>query len=98
VQDASGKPLRSASVALVPAEGRRQNRSLYRSVGSDATGRFTMTGVAPGEYTLFAWPPGVPGGSFYNATFLKRYEDRGKAVTVGPSATLDVEPIRAAVD
>jgi Carboxypeptidase regulatory-like domain len=98
VQDASGKPLRSASVALVPAEGRRQNRSLYRSVGSDATGRFTLTGVAPGEYTLFAWPPGVPGGSFYNPTYLKRYEDRGKAVTVGPSATLDVEPIRAVVD
>jgi hypothetical protein len=98
VQDASGKPLSGATVVLIPPENRRQNRSLYRSVGSDASGRFTLSSVPPGPYKLFSWPPGVPSGSFYNATFMKRYEDRGKAVTVAPSAPVDVEPIRAAIE
>jgi hypothetical protein len=94
LQDPSGKPLSGATVVLIPPENRRQNRSRYRSVGSDSNGKFTITGVPPGDYKLFAWPAGVPSGSFYNATFMKRYEDRGRAVTVGASATVETEPLK----
>jgi hypothetical protein len=90
--------LTGATVVLVPTESRRQNRTLYRSVGSDASGRFTMTSVPPGEYKLFAWPAGVPSGSFYNATFLKRYEDRGRTLTVAPSTTVEAEPLKVSLD
>jgi len=98
LQDSSGKPLTGATVVLVPPESRRRNRALYRTAGSDASGRFTMTSVPPGEYKLFAWSAGVASGSFYSATFLKRYEDRGRALTVAPSTTVEAEPLTVSLD
>jgi hypothetical protein len=98
VQDPNGKAMTGVTVVLVPPENRRQNRTLYRTAGSVVDGKFTFTSVPPGEYKLFAWPPGVPSGSFYNATFMKRYEERGRPVTVAPSATVDVEPIKVVLE
>jgi uncharacterized protein YneF (UPF0154 family) len=93
-----GSTVGGATVALVPPESRRQNRSLYRTTVSAPDGKFTLANVPPGEYKLFAWPPGVPSGSFYNATFLKRYEDQGRPVTVAPSATVETEALKVVVD
>jgi hypothetical protein len=98
IQDPAGKPLPNGIVALVPAEARRQNRALYRSVVTDANGRFTIVSVAPGQYKLFAWGPGLPTGSFYNSAFLARYEDRGSAINVAPAAIVDAETVRVPLD
>ena len=98
VQDSAGKPLPNAVVALVPAEARRQNRALYRTAVADAKGSFTVASISPGQYKLFAWGPGLPPGSFYNPAFLARYEDRGRAITVAPSATVDAETLRVPLD
>ena len=98
VQDSAGKPLPNGVVALVPAEARRQNRALYRTAVADAKGSFTVVSIAPGQYKLFAWGPGLPPGSFYNPAFLARYEDRGRAITVAASATVDAETLRVPLD
>jgi hypothetical protein len=42
-------------VALVPAPARRNNPALYRTATTDDKGHFTLRGVAPGDYTAFAW-------------------------------------------
>jgi hypothetical protein len=95
VLDAAGKPLARATVALVPNE-RRTNPSLYRSAISDANGRFQLSGVAPGEYKLFAWA-GATNGAHFNAEFLAKYEARGLPVTIASGARLNSD-ISALID
>jgi Ni,Fe-hydrogenase III large subunit len=48
---------------------------------TDAAGKFTIRGIAPGSYKLFAFE-GLAGGEFYNARFLSKHEFRGKPITV----------------
>ena len=98
IQDSAGRSLPNSIVALVPAEDRRQNRALYRSAVTDATGRFTLVSIVAGQYKLFAWGSGLPTGSFYNPAFLARYEDRGRAINVAPAAIMDAEPLRMPLD
>jgi hypothetical protein len=92
VQDSARRPISGVTVALVPLATYRQNRARYQSVTSDATGRFVIRSIIPGEYKLFAWPD-VASGAYFNAKFLSRYEDRGKAVTVGQSGTATVDVV-----
>ena len=68
-------------VVLIPPEERRQNLALYRTTLTNAEGRFTMTGIPPGPYKLFAWE-GIPAGAHQNAAFVKSYEDKGAAILV----------------
>jgi protocatechuate 3,4-dioxygenase beta subunit len=79
-----------ASVALIP-DNHRQTYSLYSGATADASGAFTMRGVAPGEYKMFAWDS-IPAGAYLNADFLKKYEDSGRAVTVAPDSKLKFNP------
>jgi protocatechuate 3,4-dioxygenase beta subunit len=55
VTDRDGLPLPHAIVVLVPDKQRRQFYSLYKDVKTDQAGDFTLTGIAPGDYELFAW-------------------------------------------
>jgi hypothetical protein len=84
VRDSTGKPFASALVTLVPPIPRRQNSELYKSAFSDTNGIFTMNGVGPGEYKLFAWES-APDGAWMNGTFLESYEGLGQPVVVGSS-------------
>jgi hypothetical protein len=72
----------NATVVVIPPDGRRENRALYKTAKSDASGKFTIRGVAPGNYKLFAFE-NAAGGEFYNARFMSKVEFRGKAITVG---------------
>ena len=81
VEDASGKPAADATVVLVPGPLHRQNRSMYRTAVSDASGHFTIQGIAPGDYKLFAWEE-ITGGAYLNSHFLDPYENRGKTINV----------------
>jgi hypothetical protein len=104
VLDLDKKPLPKASVVLVPPENRRQNRQLYRPVTADEAGRFNITGIAPGNYKVFAWPGAAPGitspqvaGTYFNPRYIARYEPYGRAVSVGqggsPNLEITIPPI-----
>ena len=71
---------------VIPPETRRENRTLYKTATSDAAGKFTVRGIAPGGYKLFAFE-GLAGGEFYNSRFLAKYEFRGKSINVGQGGT-----------
>jgi hypothetical protein len=88
VQDAAGKPVVGATVVLVPTQTRRQNRVLYRTATSDANGKFSIRSVSPGNFKVFAWQQPIVGGAYYNATFMAKYEDRGRSVSVAEGATV----------
>ena len=82
VRDAEGKPYADAVVALVPDAPYRVNGgALYRSSISDVNGKFTLRGIAPGNYRVFAWSD-LPGEAYRNADFLKPYEEKGRAVHI----------------
>jgi hypothetical protein len=83
-------------VTLVPQAARRKNSALYKSLyttPANLTGRFTMRGVAPGNYKLFAWE--VPGPSssiaFRDPEVLAKYESYGVPVTVQANSTVTVQ-------
>ena len=95
VLDPLRKPVPTARIALVPERSRRQNLQLYKAAVSDSKGSFTMSGVAPGQYSLFAWES-LPGTAYMSAEFMAPYETKGQSVTIteGSVANTEVKLIR----
>jgi protocatechuate 3,4-dioxygenase beta subunit len=85
------KPVPGARVVLAPQQGRRHNSVLYQTITTDASGRFTFTGVIPGEYKVFAWQVPPPRNAYLNAEFLSRYENGGRAVQVTSGGRPDLQ-------
>jgi hypothetical protein len=54
---------------LVPGKQRRQFYNLYKDVKTDQAGDFILTGIAPGDYELFAWND-VEDGEWEDPDFL----------------------------
>ncbi len=79
--DSKQKPGFRAMVVLVPDPPRRERSMLYKTGPIDATGHFSLAGIAPGEYKLFAWEQ-IDDGAYQDPEFLKPYENQGQAVTI----------------
>ena len=72
-------PVADAVVVAVPEAHLRGRPERYRKTVTDQSGRFTLRGLPPGDYTLMAWES-VDGEAYYNPEFLKTYEGQGKAL------------------
>jgi hypothetical protein len=48
---------------------------------TDALGRFSLLGLPPGDFKLFAWET-VQGTNYTDPDFLKGFEDRGTPVHI----------------
>lgn len=68
-----------AVVALVPATDAPYRRTRYRLAEANAEGRFTLNGIAPGSYTLYAFKNVEP-GSWTDDAFLAGLADPGVSV------------------
>lgn len=67
----SDAPFTGAKIVLIPDEARRGQPQFYYSTDADASGRFTVHGIAPGDYDVFAFE------SYYDpATAALGDEDR----------------------
>ncbi len=82
VSNQKDEPVPDAVVVAVPEARFRSHPERYRTAVTDQLGRYTLRGVVPGDYTLFAWES-VDGEAYYNPEFLKSYEGRGKALHLG---------------
>ena len=91
VYTADRKVAAFATVTLVPSMEHRQNTDLFKTVTSDALGRFVISGVRPDDYKLLAWDK-VPQGASQNASFVAKYEAQGSIIRVaaGSKTTADV--------
>ena len=90
VTNSEGKPAATATVVLVPPQARRQNALLYKNVTTNETGTFTLRGVPPGPYTIFAWES-VPPGAWQNAEFLAKFEARGQQINLSAASVAEVQ-------
>jgi uncharacterized protein (DUF2141 family) len=98
--DHKGEPIANALVVAVPEPRLRSRTDHYRKTVTDQSGRFTLRGIRPGDYTLFAWQT-VEGDAYFNSAFLKSYEQQGTALQLseGDRKNLQLEVIpEAAAD
>jgi len=78
------RAMSGVSVVLVP-ERSRDRLDLYQTATSNQDGRFSIRGITPGEYRLFAWEEIEP-FSYFDPEVLMQYEARGKLVRIGESS------------
>ena len=69
-----------AKVVLVPASHTEQS-ALSKYFFTGPSGSFSITGIAPGDYKLFAWE-GLAGGEENDPEFIKRYESQAETVAI----------------
>ena len=91
VWDASNQPHGDAVVVLIPPPSYLKNPLFYKRVGADAEGRFTIDGVSPGEYSLFAFPTLPPGEPERSERFMTPYYSQGTPVTIRSNAVAEVK-------
>lgn len=90
------QPFQGATVTLVPDPPLRGERRLFRSITTDQNGHFTLQGLSPGDYKVFAWEKIEP-GAYTSTEFLLPYESLGQSVhiTEGSRNTVQVDLIPA---
>lgn len=86
------KPAAYRDLTLVP-DRPLPGRFLYYKLGqSDESGRFTITGVAPGDYFLYAWDDDLIRQIYLDPAFLKPFEGQGARVSVRGTVIVEAEP------
>jgi hypothetical protein len=89
VRDAVGQAAAAAFVVVVPDFVRRKNSALYKRVTADSRGQFTVQGLAPGEYQLFAWPAPPPQAAEQDPAFLGAFESQSTRVSANTGITTE---------
>jgi hypothetical protein len=84
------EPVPNVSVALLPDAAKRARIDLFKSTASDASGRFHVAGIPPGDYVAFAFD-GAEEGAWRNPEFVTPYEARGTLIRIGDAAAASVE-------
>jgi len=83
-------PVANATVVAVPEEKYRKIPSRFGQGATDQYGRFTIRGLAPGNYTLFAWQD-LDEDLYYDPDFLKSQESNGVSVKVEEGSRQSIE-------
>jgi hypothetical protein len=83
------QPLSGIQTVLVPDQS-RDRRELYKTAITDDTGHFTMRGIAPGEYKIFAWELLEEFG-YFDSDFLRQFEQKGTPASITESSKINVE-------
>jgi protocatechuate 3,4-dioxygenase beta subunit len=71
-----------ALVVLIPEDARRRERTdAYATATTDQYGLFTLKGIDPGDYKLYAWDD-IESGAYMDPDFMKPYEGRGLPMSI----------------
>ena len=90
VQNAKGDAAVAATVTLIPDAEHRSIGWLYKTANTDQNGHFTMKGIRPGDYKIYAWEEIEPGAS-QDPDFVKPHESSGESVSIKESAHENVQ-------
>jgi hypothetical protein len=89
VRDSSGQTRFGVQVVAVPDAGNAP-AAQYRFVTSGPDGSFTVRGLAPGGYKLFAWEVVEP-NAYLDRAFVKSYELFAAHVSVASNRTVSAD-------
>jgi hypothetical protein len=90
VQNANGEPAAGARVTLIPDAGHRSFSRYYKTSDTDQSGHFSIKGVAPGEYKIYAWED-IENGAYQDPDFVKPHESDGQSVSIKEHAHESVQ-------
>jgi hypothetical protein len=82
VRDVARQPAAGVIVVAVPDGSNKGRSDLYRHVMTDASGHFVLRGLAPGDYSFYAWDD-LERGAWENVEFLRAFEGRGQFIRLG---------------
>jgi protocatechuate 3,4-dioxygenase beta subunit len=80
VLDHEQQAVSGIEVALVPDPADPDAPDLYKLVRSDESGHYTIQGIAPGNYQLFAID-GIGGEAYQDPDFIQSIENNGQSVS-----------------
>jgi hypothetical protein len=80
VADEKGKPATAVEVICIPEVKRRARRDLYRQVTTDARGHFSLRGLTPGEYQVFAIDDDFDEREITDSEFVRAHESLGQTI------------------
>ncbi len=87
----NGKQQPAANIQVVLIPDRNRDRSdLYKLGLTDSIGHFTIRGITPGAYKVFAWEA-LEEDSFFDSNVMQQFEPLGKPVQVSESERVTVE-------
>jgi hypothetical protein len=86
--DSKGKPAAHVTVLDVPSAEHRNRRDLYQQDTTDELGHFSLRGLNPGKYTVFAFEDLE--ADVHQPEFLTSYEGRGEHVQLDEGARTSI--------
>jgi hypothetical protein len=97
VLDSADQAVAYATVVSVPSAEHRKRPDLFQQDTADQQGHFSLRGLNPGEYTVFAWEDLE---DYRDPEFLKLYEGRGQGVRLdeGERKSISVKVISSSVE
>ena len=89
VVNEQSQPVRGFQTVLIP-DRFRDRTELYKTAVTDENGHFTIRGITPGEYKLFAWEA-IEQFAYFDSDFLRQFEQKGKPVSISESSKVTAE-------
>jgi hypothetical protein len=80
VTDDKDKPASDVQVIFIPDAKRRERHDLYQQVTTDSKGRFSLRGLNPGEYQVFALDAEVDRDEISDPEFVSTHDALGQTV------------------
>ncbi len=90
VVDDRGQGVAGVQAVLVPAHRMRWRFDLFRTATTDGTGRFSLIGIPPGDYSLFSWEA-LESFAYLDEDVLRQSEAAGTSVRIAESSTAHVQ-------
>ncbi len=87
VLDDRGQPIPGILVVLVP-DRNRDHTELFKTATTDQTGHYSIRGIPPGDYKLFAWET-LESFGYFDPELLKQSESQGKIIHINESSKLN---------
>jgi hypothetical protein len=87
VVDTQSRPVSGIQIVAVPAQ--RERTDLFRVGVTDASGKFTLGVLPPGDYRVFSWES-IPNGAYYDPNVIRQFETMGTAARVSENSRQDI--------
>jgi hypothetical protein len=91
VQNGKDEPAAEALVTLIPNNTKSQSiPGFYKTAYTDQNGHFTLHGVRPGDYKIYAWED-AESDAYQDPDFVKPHESAGEALSIKERAHENVQ-------